>query len=100
MICWNIAGARKKDEEEWKILINNAVIGLVETWKDKEEKIEERMAGYEWKMKVTKKEKTERAKGGIMLAVRMRENIRNIIWLQEKNDGILVVKFEKEKKIV
>lgn len=43
MFCWNIAGIRKKAENEWEEINRNDIIGLVETWEINEERIKCRL---------------------------------------------------------
>lgn len=73
-ICiWNIAGVLNKDKETWEYLGNYDIIGLVETWleKDKWEKIKGKLPKkFNWKCVYAERDsKMGRAKGGILIGV-------------------------------
>jgi len=71
---WNVAGVRGKDEEFWERIKEWDVIGLVETWVEKEEwkRWKGRVPGeFEWTIQGASKEgRRGRAKGGIWMVIR------------------------------
>lgn len=74
-IClWNIAGVTNKDEDTWRYLEGFDIVGLVETWMEKEKwrKIEDKMnKKFIWKsVAADREEKRGRARGGMLIAIR------------------------------
>ena len=73
IIFWNVAGAAKLSNKTWEELRKCEIIGLTETWLEaKNEKILERqLKDDNWETIVAKRiKKRERAKGGMLLAIR------------------------------
>jgi len=69
-----VAGVRGKDEEFWEKIKEWDVIGLVETWVEKEEwkRWKGKVLGeFEWTMQgASKEDRRGRAKGGIWMGIR------------------------------
>lgn len=51
MLFWNAAGTKKKPREEWEEIKKHEVIGLVETWKEDEAKVKEKLEVYKYRVK-------------------------------------------------
>lgn len=70
---WNIAGILNKDNETWKYLNTFDILGLTETWIDKDnwKKIEGKLSKkFNWKCRYAEKSnKKGRAKGGIITGI-------------------------------
>lgn len=91
---WNIAGILNKDNETWKYLNTFDIVGLTETWIDKDnwKKIEGKLSTkFNWKCRYAEKSnKKGRAKGGIITGIS-----KNIIEIEYREWGKNVV----ERKI-
>ena len=85
-MVWNIAGLRNCDRDTWRYIKQYDVIGLTETWIDKENVEIKRQLDdkFVWKMKMAKKEKKKgRASGGMLVGVK-KHLISEIRWLNEE----------------
>ena len=62
-IVWNVAGLHSIEEESWEDLRNFKIIGLTETWveKDREKLFKERLKGYRHFFSEAGRRKEERA---------------------------------------
>jgi hypothetical protein len=75
VLYWNVAGLRKRGDEFWDYVRQFEVVGLVETWVEKQswEKVERTLPKeYKWEGQWAKRErKRGRAAGGIITGVKL-----------------------------
>jgi hypothetical protein len=75
VLYWNVAGLRKRGDEFWDYVRQFEVVGLVETWVEKQswEKVERTLPKeYKWEGQCSKRErKRGRAAGGIITGVKL-----------------------------
>ncbi|KAH0814053.1 hypothetical protein GEV33_008739 [Tenebrio molitor] len=75
VLYWNVAGLRKRGDEFWDYVRQFEVVGLVETWVEKQswEKVETTLPKeYKWEGQWAKRErKRGRAAGGIITGVKL-----------------------------
>ena len=74
-VVWNVAGLKRKETDFWEFLKGFEIIGLTETWIEKNdwEKLKEKMPeGWKWRCQPASREcKKGRAKGGIITGIRV-----------------------------
>ena len=99
-IFWNVAGTAKMKAEDWDYVRKFDIIGLAETWeeKDRGRKAEVYLKEYVVKHKCAVREKKKgRAKGGILLAIRKGVG-EEVKWEERTTNEALVARWKKDGK--
>ena len=83
ILVWNVAGLKGKNKEFWDYIEKADVIGLMETWIEKENKVVEKWLDKNFKIEISyakREKKRGRASGGMIIGVRKEINAK-IKWI-------------------
>ena len=83
ILVWNVVGLKGKNKEFWEYIEKVDVIGLMETWIEKENEAVEKWLGKNFKIEISyakREKKRGRASGGMIIGVRKEINAK-IKWI-------------------
>jgi len=99
-VVWNVAGLKRKETDFWEFLKGFEIIGLTETWIEKNdwEKLKEKMPeGWKWRCQPASREcKKGRAKGGIITGIRVDLEEKERTHEEEQGIQERVIKLDRE----
>ena len=99
-VVWNVAGLKRKETDFWEFLKGFEIIGLTETWIEKNdwEKLKEKMPeGWKWRCQPASRDcKKGRAKGGIITGIRVDLEEKERTHEEEQGIQERVIKLDRE----